>query len=148
MNLIAAIISGLAGTLAMSMLMAAAPKMGLPKMDIVGMLSSMFGKPNRTLGWVLHFMMGSVFAIIYTALWSFGVGTPNLIYALVFGAVHWVVAGLTMPVVPAVHAGIKGGEVAAPGPWMINQGGLMSFVGGLMGHMVYAIVVVSVFTLL
>ena len=48
MNILAVFISGNVGTPAISMVMALAPKMGLPKMDIVGMLSAMFGTPNRT----------------------------------------------------------------------------------------------------
>jgi len=147
MNILAAIISGLAGTLAMSMLMAAAPLMGMPRMDIVGMLSTMFGKANRTLGWVLHLMMGSAFALIYTSLWSIGFGGPSISSALVFGAAHWALAGLAMGMVPVMHVGIRSGEVQAPGWWMTSQGGLMSFMGGSMGHLVFAVVVALVYGL-
>jgi len=67
-NLLNAVISGILGTLAISMVMAVAPKMGMPKMDIVDMLSTMFGKPNRVLGWMMHLMMGVVFALAYAFL--------------------------------------------------------------------------------
>lgn len=147
MNGIAAIISGLAGTLAMSLLMAMAPMMGLPKMDIVGMLGTMFGRANRTLGWVLHLMMGSVFALIYTFLWSIGFGGPSIASALIFGAAHWALVGLAMGMVPVMHVGIRSGEMQAPGLWMTSQGGLLSFMGGLMGHLVFAVVVVLVYSL-
>lgn len=147
MNVIAAIISGLAGTLAMSMVMAMAPMTGLPNMDIVGMLGSMFGKPNRILGWILHLMMGIVFALIYANLWSLGFGGPSLGGALVFGSIHWLLVGMAMAMVPVMHVGIRNGTMAAPGLWMVNQGGLLSFAGGLAGHWVYAIVVVLVYNL-
>jgi len=144
-NLLSAVISGILGTLAISMVMAAAPMMGMPKMDIVDMLSTMFGKPNRVLGWMMHLMMGVVFALIYAFLWSIGIGSPGWISGLIFGAAHWLVVGLMMAVIPIVHAGIKNGDVEAPGMWMINQGGMLSFVGGLMGHIVFGLVVALIY---
>ncbi len=145
MNVLSAVISGILGTLAISMVMAAAPMMGMPKMDIVDMLSTMFGKPNRVLGWMMHLMMGVVFALIYAFLWSIGIGSPGWISGLIFGSAHWLVVGLMMAVIPIVHAGIKSGDVEAPGLWMINQGGMLSFVGGLMGHIVFGLVVALVY---
>ncbi len=145
MNVLSAVISGILGTLAISMVMAAAPMMGMPKMDIVDMLSTMFGKPNRVLGWMMHLMMGVVFALIYAFLWSIGIGSPGWISGLIFGIAHWLVVGLMMAVIPIVHAGIKSGDVEAPGLWMINQGGMLSFVGGLMGHIVFGLVVALVY---
>lgn len=51
------------------MVMAMAPRIGMPKMDIVGMLGSMFSpEGNRTLGMGIHLMMGVVFAVIYALL--------------------------------------------------------------------------------
>src|SRR3990172_2249226 len=56
MNIIGAIVAGLAGTVVISMIMAMAPKMGMPKMAIWEMLGSMFSKDgNNTLGWIIHF---------------------------------------------------------------------------------------------
>ncbi len=53
MNVLAAIIAGLVGTVVITLVMAMAPRMGMPKMDMVGMLGSMFGAPgNRGLGLV------------------------------------------------------------------------------------------------
>jgi len=130
------------------MVIAMAPKMGMPKMDIVDMLSTMFGKPNMMMGWMMHFMMGIVFALIYAFLWSNGIGSPNWVFGLIFGAVHWLVVGVIMGMIPMMHAGIKSGAVKAPGMWMTNNGGMMAFVGGLIGHMVFGLVVVLVYNLL
>ena len=147
MNILAAAGSGIVGTLAISMVMAFGPKMGLPKMDIVGMLSTMFGKPNRTLGWIMHMMMGIVFALIYAFLWSLGIGSASWLVGLLFGIGHWLVVGVMFALIPMMHAGIKSGEVEKPGLWMTNQGGLMAFMGGVMGHMVFGIVVALVYGL-
>ncbi len=145
MNVLGAVAAGIAGTAAMSILMAVGPMMGMPKMDIPGMLGTMFGKPNRPLGWILHLMMGSIFAIIYAYLWSAGIGSPTLAGGAVFGAVHWLIAGAGMAMIPMMHTGIRSGEVNAPGMWMTKQGGMMSFVGGLIGHIVFGLVVVLVY---
>jgi len=147
MNIFAVVVTGIVGTMAISMVMALGPKMGLPKMDIVGMLSTMFGKPNRTLGWIMHLMMGVIFALIYAFLWSLGIGSASWFIGLLFGIGHWLVVGVMFALIPMMHAGIKSGEVAKPGLWMTNQGGLMAFVGGLMGHMVFGIVAALTYSL-
>ncbi|MBM4422359.1 MAG: hypothetical protein FJ030_03075 [Chloroflexi bacterium] len=80
MNIIGAIVAGLVGTVAISMLMAMAPLMGMPKMAIWEMLGTMFSKEgNVSLGWIIHFMMGVIFAIIYAALWAAGIGSATLL---------------------------------------------------------------------
>ncbi len=146
MNVIGAVIAGLVGTLAISLVMRMAPMMGLPKMDIVDMLSSMFtAHGNRILGWGLHFMMGVVFALVYTFLFSVGIGAPTATVGLVFGTVHWLVVGLVMLGVPMMHAGIRAGAASAPGAYMTNQRGPMAFVGGLVGHMVFGVIVALVY---
>ncbi|HEX9389511.1 MAG TPA: DUF6789 family protein [Anaerolineales bacterium] len=147
MNILGAIIAGVPGTIAISSVMAMAPMMGMPKMDIVDMLSTMFGRPNRLIGWMMHFMMGIVFALIYILLWSAGVGSPTWVNGLIFGGVHWLIAGMVMGMIPIMHIGIKRGEVQAPGLWMTNNGGMLAFAGGLIGHLVFGLVVVLVYNL-
>lgn len=148
MNVLNAVISGILGTFAISAVMAVAPLMGMPKMDIVDLLSTMFGKPNKVMGWMMHLMMGVVFALIYAFLWSLGIGSAGWLSGLIFGAAHWLVVGLMMAMIPIMHVGIKNGDVEAPGLWMTNQGGMLSFVGGLMGHMVFGLVVALVYVII
>jgi hypothetical protein len=148
MNFLAAIIAGLAGTVVMSIIMALAPRMGMPEMDIVGMLSSMFGvPPNRMLGWIMHLMMGVVFAILYALLWNLSIGIPGTSSGALFGAVHWIASGIIMGLVPMVHVGVKSGEVISPGVFMMNNDGVMAFMGGLIGHIAFGLVVGLVYTL-
>lgn len=151
MNIIGAVAAGLAGTIVMSVLLAMAPLMGLPKMDIVGMLATMFTKKaNTALGWVLHLMMGIVFAIIYAVLWSAGLGRAGVSGGALFGAAQWLIVGMIMGMgVPLMHVGVSSGSVKAPGYWMTANGnGLMAFVGGLLGHVVFGVVVGLVYTLI
>lgn len=147
MNVIGAIVAGLAGTVVISMLMAMGPRMGMPKMAIWEMLGTMFSKEgNVGLGWVIHFMMGAVFAIIYAALWAAGIGSATLVSGLVFGVVHFLIVGVMMGGMPMLHAGIKAGTVQAPGVLMLNSG-VKGFMGGLVGHALYGLVVALVYGL-
>ncbi len=148
MNLLNAVIAGLVSTVVFTTVLMMAPKMGMPKMDIVGLLGSMFGRPNQALGWMMHLMMGVIFALIYAFLWSNGIGAATWTGGLIFGAVHWLIAGLVMGMIPMMHAGIKSGAVQAPGLWMTNNGGAMAFMGGLVGHMIFGVVVALVYAAL
>jgi len=147
MSIIGAIVAGLVGTAVISILMAMGPRMGMPKMAIWEMLGTMFSKEgNLGLGWVMHFMAGVVFAIIYAALWAVGIGSATLVSGIVFGAVHFLIAGLMMGGMPMLHAGIKAGTMQAPGVLMLNAG-VMGFMGGLIGHVLYGLVVALVYGL-
>ena len=132
----------------MTMVMMMAPKMGMPKMDIVGMLGSMFSaESNRMVGMIMHFMMGIVFAIIYALLWNAGIGTVSLLWGAIFGMVHWLISGVMMGGMSMMHAGVKAGTVNAPGVYMTNNGGMMAFMGGLIGHVIFGLVVALVYGL-
>ena len=64
LNVGKAVLAGLAGTAVMTMLMLLAPKMGMPPMNIGAMLGSVMGG-YVALGWVAHFMIGTVLALGY-----------------------------------------------------------------------------------
>ena len=120
--------------------------MGMPKMDIVGLLSSMFSaESNRMVGMIMHLMMGVVFAIVYALLWNAGIGAVSLWWGAIFGAVHWLISGMMMGGMSMIHAGIKAGTVKAPGFFMMNNGGMMAFMGGLIGHVIFGLVVALVY---
>ena len=146
MNVLGAVIAGLVGTVVITGVMAMAPKMGMPKMDMVGMLGSMFGAPgSRGLGLVIHLMMGVVFALGYAFLWSRGVGSVSVGSGALFGVGHWLVVGLLMAGMPMMHAGIRAGAVPAPGAYMTKNGGAKGFLGGLVGHILFGVVVALVY---
>ena len=148
MNIIGAIVAGLVGTIAISMVMMMAPRMGMPKMAIWEMLGAMFSaEGNVALGWMMHLMMGVIFGLIYAALWGVGIGSVSAASGLLFGIVHWLVVGLMMGGMPMMHAGIRAGAVSAPGVFMVKNGGMMSFMGGLIGHAIFGVVVALVYGL-
>jgi hypothetical protein len=145
MNLIIAIVAGLIGTAVISLLMAMGPRMGMPKMAIWEMLGTMFDpQGNSALGWVMHFMTGTAFAVVYAVLWSVGLGAPTLLWGALFGAVHFLLVGAMMGAMPVMHAGIKAGTVQAPGLLMLNNG-VMGFMGGLIGHIAFGLVVAAIY---
>jgi uncharacterized membrane protein YagU involved in acid resistance len=149
MNILSAVIAGTVASLVFSVILAIAPRMGMPKMDIVSLMGSMFSaKSNQTLGWMMHLMMGIVFALIYAFLWSSGVSGATWLGGLIFGAVQWLLVGMVMGMIPMVHVGIKSGVVQAPGMWMTNNGGAMAFMGGLVGHMIFGAVIALVYVAL
>ena len=130
----------------MTMVMVMAPRLGMPEMDIPGMLGSMFNPGgNRTMGMAMHLMMGIIFAIIYALLWNAGIGTVRWLWGVIFGAIHWLISGLMMGGVSMIHAGVKASTVEAPGIFMMNNGGMMAFMGGLIGHVIFRLVVAIVY---
>lgn len=139
MNVIGAIIAGLIGTAVMTLLMTVAPMMGMPKMNVIGMLGTMVTADPGTAtaaGTFGHFMMGVIFAIIYAALWTAGIGSPTALSGVVFGLVHGIIAALMMPLMLRVHPRPPG---MSTGPMMLT--------GLLVGHVAYGLTVALVYGL-
>lgn len=137
MNVIGAIIAGVVGTAVMTILMYVAPMMGMPKMDIIGMLGSMVTTDKRQatgLGLAMHMMMGILFALVYALLWSAGVGGATALWGIVFGAIHTIAVLIVMPMMMRVH----------PRPPEMDSGP-MTMMGQLVGHMVFGLVVALVY---
>lgn len=112
--------------------------MGMSKMDIVSILGTMFtsdGGTAKAIGLVTHFMMGIVFVIIYASVWNIGLGQPTWIWGLVFGGIHGVLVLIVMPLVLTMHP--RRPEMA---------GGVMSEVGLIMGHLIFGLVAVLVYS--
>ncbi len=86
-----AIIAGSTGRMAMILLIYIGPFLGLPRIDAVSMLGSLAAPTKEsavTLGGAIHFSLGIVFALIYAALWSLGIGSPTWYWGMLFGTVH------------------------------------------------------------
>ena len=86
-----AIIAGSTGRMAMILLIYIGPFIGLPRIDPVSVLGSVAAPSKEaavTLGGAIHFSVGVAFALLYTALWSVGIGRPTWTWGILFGAVH------------------------------------------------------------
>lgn len=124
-----AILGGLAGTLVMTAVgLWVAPMMGIPRMNPADMLAGAMGG-NALLGWVGHFMIGTVLAIIYALVASRIPGPPAVRGAL-FGLAPWLMAMLV--VMPMMGMPAFGGAAATA-------------IGSLIGHLVYGSILGAVY---
>ena len=128
-----AVLGGIVATAVMTMVMFVAPLMGMPKMNPSAMLAGMMGFPI-IIGWVMHFMVGVIFALVYVFLFAgiFSKISSKIAKGALFGLVVFLFAQVMMAVIGAVMGGMPSPE------------GSMTLVilGGIMGHVVYGIVVV------
>ena len=142
MNLIGAIVAGIVATGLMSLALAGAPRMAMPKIDFVGLLGTLFStRENRIVGWVMHFALGILFAVIYAAVWSLGIMSPGVTEGLVLGIAHWLITGFLIGLLSAIHVGIHSGAAKDPGRYLRNLDASMGFFGGLMSHLIYGLTV-------
>jgi hypothetical protein len=133
-----AIIAGSTGRMAMLLLIYGGPLVGLPRIDVVSALGSL-AAPNKqdavTLGGAIHFSMGVLFAIIYAAFWSVGIGSPTWWWGLIFGAIHGLLVITLLLVVIRMRPQLS--ELA---------NGLPVMVAILLNHMIFGVVVALVYS--
>ncbi|MDE3152819.1 MAG: hypothetical protein KGL93_11290 [Gemmatimonadota bacterium] len=116
-----AVIGGLVGTVLMTIIgLVVAPMMGIPKMNPAAMLAGAMGG-NLALGWVAHFMIGIVLALIYGAVASLIPGAP-WIRGAVYGIAPWLM--LEVAVLPMMGMPLFAGSVVLA-------------MASLFGHFVY-----------
>ena len=124
------IIAGLVATAVMTGFMFMAPMMGLPKMNPAEMLSGMMGMP-LVVGYLMHFMIGIIFAAVYVYLFNSKVHIQNkLVKGLLYGFVVFVFAQVMMFIIGKIM----------PMP-MSNDNIMLMMLGSLIGHLVFGIVV-------
>jgi uncharacterized membrane protein YagU involved in acid resistance len=123
------VVSGLVATAVMTVIMLMAPAMGLPPMNIGAMLGSVMGG-SLFLGWMAHFVTGTVLAIIYAAVFAPRLPGPRFLRGALYGLLPWLAAQLV--VMPMMGAGFFGGSFGAA-------------LGSLMGHLVYGAVLGSIY---
>ena len=127
MNIKAGMMSGFVATIALSIIMVVKTKMGvMPELNAIKMLAGMMGAP-LSMGWVAHFMIGTlVWGILFSLLVNKLPGNV-LISAIVFAIGTW----LIMMVGPMPMAG--------EGLFGLNLG-MMAPVATLMLHIIWGVV--------
>ena len=133
-----AIIAGSTGRMVMLLLVYGGPLIGLPRIDVVSTLGAL-AAPNKqdavTLGGAIHFTIGIVFAMLYAALWSLGIGSPTWWWGLIFGLVHGILVVLLLLAFPARYPQLS---------QEVRQSRVMIAI--VLDHIIYGIVVAVVYS--
>lgn len=129
------LLAGIAGTAVMTMVTFIAPMMGMPKMNPAEMLSGMLGAPV-IVGWVMHFMIGVIFAVSYN--YFIPKQLAKISGLVVQGAVYGIIIFVFAQVMMMVMGAIMGGMMAPEGSKVLLM------IGSLMGHIIFGIVVALV----
>jgi uncharacterized membrane protein YagU involved in acid resistance len=126
--------AGAAATVVMTMIMFMAPMMGLPKMNPPAMLAVTMGFPIMV-GWMMHFMIGIVFAMGYTFLFSSFLNriSNKVVNGVVFGMIAFVLAQIGMAMMGMIFTM----------PKMEGSMALM-MLGSVIGHVLFGIVVTMI----
>lgn len=126
------IIGGIVGTGVMTVVMMLAPMMGLPKMNPPAMLAMMMGFPVA-IGWIMHFMIGIIFAMSYAFVFINVVKkvSNNIAKGALFGLAAFVFAQIAM----AIMGAMLGGMPPMEGSMMLMM------IGSILGHVIFGITV-------
>jgi len=155
MNILAAVVGGIWGTVAFTAIAMIALRMRVTQFDLGCLIGEFFLPPGRrahALGLAIHLLNGVVFGLVYMALWTFFIGyspvPPELRFfaaamGAMFGAYHF---GLQTPLLGLAgtrHPRVRRGELTDPGPWAINYGPF-AHATWLLSHMAFGAVFVLV----
>ncbi len=134
----------LAGLIAAGIFAVFARLSTLNVMNTVRYLSTLRSpRPNVATGWLLHFAIGTAWALMYVGVWHMGLRPSDFyLYGLIAGTVHWLIAGSILAAAPAVHAGIRSGTLPEPGVYLTGIMGPWGFLAGLAGHILFGVTVV------
>lgn len=144
-----AIFAGIIGTVAMTVLMYMGKAIGMP-MDMPLLLGLMVRDDGSAgtyvVGGIVHLMMGAAFGIVYAALFDLLKVDPTWGWGALFGAVHGVIAGFALGMMPAFHPRMGTGKaLAAPGLFGVRYGAMMP-AGIVLLHILFGIIVAGLYS--
>ena len=152
MSIWGAVAGGLVGTLVLTTGMSAASGLGLSRMDLPFLLGTAFTADRvraKALGYLLHFIAGLAFAMIYFAVFS-AIDRSGFALGALFGLLHGLFAGtaLVNVLLPLVHPRMGTPLSAAdsqpvlepPGFLMLNYGASTPIVSTIV-HVAYGAIV-------
>lgn len=124
-----AVIAGMVGTAVMTIVgLWVAPLLGMPAMNPAQMLAGAMGG-NLALGWIAHFMIGTILAVGYAVAAPFLPGAPAL-----RGALYGIAPFLMAQIIVMPMMGMP-----------LFSGSAVMAMGSLVGHLVYGAVIGSVY---
>ena len=152
MNVWGAIAGGFAGTLVLTTALRAGNELHLTRIDLPFLLGTAFTSDRtraKALGYVLHFLVGLVFALIYYAVFS-AIDRSGWWLGAAFGLVHGLFSGTALvdTLLPLVHPRMGTPSTAAPGAALLEPPGFMMLNYGartplvsLLAHIAYGALV-------
>jgi hypothetical protein len=152
MSVWAAVAGGFAGTLVLTTALRAGNELGLTRMDLPFLLGTAFSADRtraKAIGYLLHFLAGVMFALVYYAIFL-AIGHSGWWLGAAFGLVHGLFSGtaLVNTLLPLIHPRMGTPSTAAPavalleppGFLMLNYGPRTPLVS-LAAHVAYGTVV-------
>jgi hypothetical protein len=147
-----AIAGGFAGTLVLTTALRAASELNLTRMDLPFLLGTAFSADRtraKALGYVLHFLAGIVFALIYLMIFA-AIGHSGWSLGAIIGLAHGLFSATALVniLLPLVHPRMGTPSTAAPAVALLEPPGFMMRNYGpqtplvsLAAHMAYGTVV-------
>ena len=142
----AAMAAGLIGALAMTVVLylgiATVPrKMNMNLLYVLGTMVFRNTGAAYVTGIMMHAAMGVIFAFVYAGLYQAFTMVSNMaLWGLLFGFVHFWVAGRGMGALGKVHPLMRSGELQSPGAFLENHPP-MTRMGFLVIHLLYGLLV-------
>jgi len=127
------ILAGIVATIAMTAMMIISAQLGMPKMEPPEMLATTMGT-SVVFGWIIHFIIGIVFALIYAYIISGWLTKINsiLMKGVIFGILAFVIAQVGLMVMCLMFP-----EMPEPTGNMV-----MILMGSVIGHILFGIITV------
>ena len=92
-------------------------------------------------GAMMHGAMSIVFGLIHVVFYNaLGLESELIAWGLLFGFVHWLISGMGLSMVPAMHPLMKRGQMETPGAFALSCPPLTAM-GFFILHLVFGIVV-------
>lgn len=111
-------LAGFAATVVLSIFMMMKDMMGMmPEMNVIAMLTKMSGASTPAMGWLMHFMIGTVvWGGLFALLQDRIPGSNTVIRGILFGIGAWVL--MMVMVMPMAGAGLFGMNFGMAAPVM------------------------------
>ena len=152
MTIWGALAGGAVGTVVLTSGLRIAQAAGYTRMDILLLLGTIF-TDNRSraslIGYVIHFVNGLLFALVYYAIFR-AVGHAGWVFGAILGVVHAAFAGgiLVTVLLPVVHPRMgtlwsdsEETPILEPPGFLLVNYGRRTAIGTLIGHVAYGAIV-------
>jgi hypothetical protein len=146
-NVWGAVAGGFVGTLVLTTALSTAGELGLTRMDLPFLLGTIVTADRvraKALGYIMHFVVGLLFAMVYLGIFS-AIGRSGWWLGAAFGLAHGLFAGTALPVIhPRMgtpsSAAAERPLLEPPGFMMLNYG-RRTPLATILAHVAYGTIV-------